>query len=77
MKTFTPKPIRPKTFGLQTTNLSLHMKWSEYKDSNLGPPAPKAGALTRLRYTPKNWCPHYDSNAGPTDYKSVALPTEL
>ena len=29
------------------------MKWSEYKDLNLGPPAPKAGALTRLRYTPK------------------------
>ncbi len=32
---------------------------------------------TRLRYTPKIWCPHDDSNAGPTDYKSVALPTEL
>ena len=26
---------------------------SGYKDSNLGPPAPKAGALTGLRYTPK------------------------
>ena len=25
---------------------------SGYQDSNLGPPAPKAGALTRLRYTP-------------------------
>ncbi len=23
------------------------------------------------------WCPHTDSNRGPTDYKSVALPTEL
>ncbi len=23
------------------------------------------------------WCRHTDSNRGPTDYKSVALPTEL
>ena len=26
---------------------------SGYQDSNLGPPAPKAGALTGLRYIPK------------------------
>lgn len=25
----------------------------------------------------KKWCRHTDSNRGPTDYKSVALPTEL
>jgi hypothetical protein len=25
----------------------------------------------------KTWCPHHDSNTGPTDYKSVALPAEL
>ena len=30
---------------------------SGYQDSNLGPPAPKAGALTGLRYTPFfNFC---------------------
>ena len=29
---------------------------SGYQDSNLGPPAPKAGALTGLRYTPKIIC---------------------
>ena len=29
---------------------------SGYQDSNLGPPAPKAGALTGLRYIPKSWC---------------------
>ena len=23
------------------------------------------------------WCRHHESNAGPTDYKSVALPAEL
>ena len=27
---------------------------SGYQDSNLGPPAPKAGALTGLRYTPNH-----------------------
>ena len=31
----------------------LHLFYeSGYQDSNLGPPAPKAGALTGLRYTP-------------------------
>ena len=25
----------------------------------------------------KRWCRHQESNSGPTDYKSVALPTEL
>ena len=30
---------------------------SGYQDSNLGPPAPKAGALTGLRYTPKTLHP--------------------
>ena len=25
----------------------------------------------------EDWCRHHESNAGPTDYKSVALPTEL
>jgi hypothetical protein len=26
--------------------------WSGWQDSNLRPPAPKAGAITGLRYTP-------------------------
>tara|TARA_B100000282_G_scaffold207925_1_gene152866 strand:+ start:1503 stop:1748 length:246 start_codon:yes stop_codon:yes gene_type:complete len=25
----------------------------------------------------EKWCPHTDSNRGPDDYKSTALPTEL
>ena len=33
--------------------LMLELLLSGYQDSNLGPPAPKAGALTGLRYTPK------------------------
>ena len=49
--------------------------WSGREDSNLRPPAPKAGALTRLRYAPtqkkkvqlenwtcKFWLPGTDSN---------------
>ena len=28
---------------------------SGYQDSNLGPPAPKAGALTGLRYIPNDF----------------------
>ena len=32
---------------------ALHcLTMSGYQDSNLGPPAPKAGALTGLRYIP-------------------------
>jgi hypothetical protein len=33
--------------------LIASLSMSGYQDSNLGPPAPKAGALTGLRYTPK------------------------
>ena len=29
--------------------------WSGWQDSNLRPPAPKAGAMTGLRYTPNIW----------------------
>ena len=36
---------------------------SGYQDSNLGPPAPKAGALTGLRYIPKHHCERYFSKA--------------
>ena len=32
--------------------------------------------LLNLKITRK-WCRHQESNSGPTDYKSVALPTEL
>ena len=35
------------------TDKCLIFLMSGYQDSNLGPPAPKAGALTGLRYTPK------------------------
>ena len=41
---------KPK--GLRPTDIHLASISSGYQDSNLGPPAPKAGALTGLRYIP-------------------------
>ena len=37
---------------------------SGWQDSNLRPPAPKAGAITELRYTPKKQRRDRDSNPG-------------
>ena len=34
-------------------------KWSGWQDSNLRPPAPKAGAITGLRYTPNRLSLYY------------------
>ena len=34
--------------------LKYNLLKSGWQDSNLRPPAPKAGAITGLRYTPKN-----------------------
>ena len=39
-------------FHMQTMTIKRN-SLSGYLDSNQGPPAPKAGALTGLRYTPK------------------------
>ena len=39
---------------------------SGWQDSNLRPPAPKAGAITGLRYTPKKSAERRDSNPGNT-----------
>ena len=40
----------------EEANILNFLFMSGYQDSNLGPPAPKAGALTGLRYTPKFCC---------------------
>jgi hypothetical protein len=40
---------KKSTYSLRRKCLKL---WSGQQDSNLRPPAPKAGALTRLRYAP-------------------------
>ncbi len=44
--------IEPFCFACFSRSFSV----SGYQDSNLGPPAPKAGALTGLRYIPKYFC---------------------
>ena len=36
-----------------TSSAVTEENWSGRRDSNSRPPAPKAGALTRLRYVPK------------------------
>ncbi len=41
---------KKKEISPQTPQCSI---WSGREDLNLRPPAPKAGALTRLRYAPK------------------------
>ena len=47
-KNYTTENINTKKEQVTTCSLS------GYQDSNLGPPAPKAGALTGLRYTPND-----------------------
>ena len=53
--------FEPATYGLEghrssqlsySRGITVGQRWSGRKDSNLRPPAPKAGALTRLRYAP-------------------------
>ena len=46
------RSIAPNRKRLQKTLQAQDSLSSGYQDSNLGPPAPKAGALTGLRYTP-------------------------
>ena len=43
-----------KHWCLRAFDVICFPKKSGYQDSNLGPPAPKAGALTGLRYIPNN-----------------------
>ena len=40
-------------FDVISCKSTVWLVLSGYLDSNQGPPAPKAGALTGLRYTPK------------------------
>ena len=47
--------LEPATYGLEgrcSIQLSYWRPWSGRQDSNLRPTAPKAVALTRLRYAP-------------------------
>ena len=57
-----PKMNKKRDEALKATSLIL----SGWQDSNLRPPAPKAGAMTGLRYTPKFVRRDWDSNPGST-----------
>ena len=62
-----PEGFEPSTYSLEV-NCSIQLSYgtcpsffnkktkkkSGWQDSNLRPPAPKAGAITELRYTPKS-----------------------
>jgi hypothetical protein len=45
---------KTREFNLYKSNFPCTLHESGWGDSNSRPPAPKAGALTGLRYTP--WC---------------------
>ena len=74
--------LHPELKPLKITLRSFSSS-SGYQDSNLGPPAPKAGALTGLRYTPNlkplkqfldfSTSGYQDSNLGPPAPKAGAL----
>ena len=54
--------------------------WWREKDSNLRRLSRQIYSLIPLATREplhRKWCRHQESNSGPTDYKSVALPTEL
>ena len=51
---------------------AISLKLSGYQDSNLGPPAPKAGALAGLRYIP-NTNFNYRQNLGLQSYKKKMI----
>lgn len=44
--------IVPTDESISGCNVSLSIRWSGREDSNLWPPGPKPGALTRLRHVP-------------------------
>jgi hypothetical protein len=45
--------VKPLLLEKKKAEPSSAFCWSGWQDSNLRPPAPKAGAITGLRYTPK------------------------
>ncbi len=49
------KRLKDMKNGYCLYSVPIIYSWSGRKDSNLRPPAPKAGALTRLRYAPTSY----------------------
>ena len=66
-----------ETSGDDRTPLLRDNYWSEYKDSNLGPPGPKPGALPDCATLRNNWYIVTGSNRRQPPCKDGTLPTEL
>ncbi len=60
--------------GRCSIQLSYATLMSGWQDSNLRPPAPKAGAMTGLRYTPNaiSWRRDRDSNPGDEKRRQIS-----
>ena len=74
---FYSEPYKPKEFWTVDREFKPSYEMVGVQGFEPWTPWSQTRCATRLRYTPKNWCPHHDSNTAPTDYKSVALPDEL
>ena len=76
-----PTPLAPSPFlGLLPVSLREPMKRRSAVRDTIHPPIP-----AQVKTAPgcvgssetRKWCLHTDSNRGPIDYKSIALPAEL
>ena len=65
------------TVSCHTITAASPLYWSEYKDSNLGPPGPKPGALARLRHTPNKLVPQEGIEPPHPAYKTGPLPLRI
>ena len=61
-------------FSRKKVPLSNELPYSGTIQAN---PLDKRLKINAKKESENDWCPHTDSNRGPTDYKSVALPAEL
>ena len=70
----TQEPLRNEALNFAHESIRCQLNFGEKV------PAPVLFAQVRrftLLFLPFFWCRHQESNSGPTEYKSVALPTEL
>ena len=70
----TQEPLRNEALDSAHESIRCQLNFSEKE------PVPVFLTQARrftLHFLPFFWCRHQESNSGPTDYKSVALPTEL
>ena len=69
-------PLYPQSYP-QTERIEADGKKRERKNNFILGLIHKAQMDVTGRQNMLKWCPHTDSNRGPIDYKSIALPAEL